>query len=111
VEPAGALVQVAPAGPPKGVSPRPAGSHHVFTQGARPDLPLVNLPSDWSDDDGIFVARVPALGPGGMAHVKTQGEATQEAKAVAALLLDVLREDRKPIPPEDASPCPVRPST
>ncbi len=60
--------------------------------------------TEWSDDDGVFVSRVPALGPGCAAHGKTEGEATEEAKAAALLMLDVLREDRRPIPPEDASP-------
>lgn len=60
--------------------------------------------TEWSDDDGGFVARVPALGPGCAAHGKSEGEATKEAKAAASLMLEVLREDRRPIPPEDASP-------
>ena len=60
--------------------------------------------TEWSDDDGVFVARVPALGPGCVAHGKTEGEATKEAKTAATLMLDVLREDRKALPPEDASP-------
>lgn len=60
--------------------------------------------TEWSDDDRVYVARVPALGPGCMAHGKSEGEAAKEAKAAAALMLEVLREDRKPAPPEDASP-------
>lgn len=60
--------------------------------------------TEWSDDDGVFVARVPALGPGCIAHGKTEGEATKEAKAAASLMLELMREDRKAAPPEDASP-------
>ena len=60
--------------------------------------------TEWSDDGSVFVARVPALGPGCAAHGKTEGEAAKEAKTAAALILEVLREDRRPIPPEDASP-------
>lgn len=60
--------------------------------------------TEWSDDDGVFVARVPALGPGCMAHGKIEGEAAKEAKAAASLMLEVMRDQRKAPPPEDASP-------
>ncbi len=59
------------------------------------------IATEWSDDDEIFVARVPALGPGCMAHGKTEGEATEAARGASALILKVLREDRKLIPEED----------
>jgi antitoxin HicB len=57
---------------------------------------------EWSDEDRAFVARVPAL-PGCIAHGASAERATQEAERAAALMLDVLREDRHPAPPEDAA--------
>jgi antitoxin HicB len=58
---------------------------------------------EWSEEDQAFVARVPAL-PGCSAHGATAEKATHEAEQAAALMLDVLREDKRPLPPEDASP-------
>ena len=57
---------------------------------------------EWSDDDQAFVARVPAL-PGCAAHGATAEKATREAERAAARMLDVLREDGRPLPPEDSS--------
>jgi len=56
---------------------------------------------EWSEEDQVYIARVPAL-PGCIAHGETAEKATHEAERAAALMLDVLREDRKPLPPEDA---------
>jgi antitoxin HicB len=56
---------------------------------------------EWSDEDRAFVARVPAL-PGCTAHGASAEEATREAEHMAALALEVLREDRRSVPPEDA---------
>jgi antitoxin HicB len=56
---------------------------------------------EWSDEDQAFLARVPAL-PGCIAHGETAEKATHEAERAAELMLDVLREDRKTLPPEDA---------
>ncbi|MGQ0570111.1 MAG: toxin-antitoxin system HicB family antitoxin, partial [Armatimonadota bacterium] len=55
---------------------------------------------EWSDEDGVFVARVPAL-PGCAAHGKTTDEAAREARRAAEAMLAVLREDGDPPPPED----------
>lgn len=48
--------------------------------------------TEWSDDDGVFVARVPALGPGCIAHGKTKGQAAKEARMAASLLLQESRD-------------------
>lgn len=69
-----------------------------------PEAFRYRIVTEWSDDDGAFIARVPALGPGCMAHGKTEGEAAREAKAAASLMLEVMRDERKAPPPEDASP-------
>lgn len=55
---------------------------------------------EWSDEDRVFVARVPAL-PGCAAHGKTAEQATREARRAAEAILAVLREDGDPPPPED----------
>ena len=60
--------------------------------------------TEWSDEDGAFVARVPALGAGCMAHGMTEGDATKEARKAAQLMLEVWAEDRRSPPPQDASP-------
>jgi antitoxin HicB len=57
--------------------------------------------TEWSDEDQAFIARVPAF-PGCIAHGKTAEQATHEAEHAAKLMLDVLREDKKAPPPEDA---------
>jgi antitoxin HicB len=57
---------------------------------------------EWSDEDQAFVARVPVL-PGCAAHGATAEKATHEAERAAALMLEVLREDGRALPPEDAS--------
>lgn len=56
---------------------------------------------EWSGEDGVFVARVPAL-PGCSAHGATPEAATREARRAADAMLDVLREDHSPLPPSDA---------
>jgi predicted RNase H-like HicB family nuclease len=60
--------------------------------------------TEWSDEDRAFVARVPALGPGCMAHGETEGEAAKEARKAAQLMLEVIADEGKAAPPEDASP-------
>jgi len=55
---------------------------------------------EWSDEDQVYVARVPAL-PGCMAHGPTAEKATHEAERAAAIMLDVLSEDGKAAPPPD----------
>lgn len=57
---------------------------------------------EWSDEDRVFVARVPAL-PGCAAHGPTAEAAAREARRAAAAMLAVLREDNDPPPPEDAT--------
>lgn len=69
-----------------------------------PEAFRYRIVTEWSDEDGVFIARVPALGPGCVAHGKTEGEAAKEAKAAASLMLEVMRDERKAPPPEDASP-------
>jgi antitoxin HicB len=56
---------------------------------------------EWSDEDQTFIARVPAL-PGCLAHGPSAEKATHEAEVAAGLILDVMREDGKQLPPEDA---------
>ena len=58
---------------------------------------------EWSDEDQVYVARVPAL-PGCMAHGPTAEKATHEAERAAAIMLDVLSEDGKASPAEDPPP-------
>ncbi len=57
---------------------------------------------EWSDEDAAFVARVPAL-PGCAAHGKTAEGAARQARRAAEAMLEVLREDGDPLPPEDAA--------
>jgi predicted RNase H-like HicB family nuclease len=52
----------------------------------------------WSDEDECFVASVPALGAKGHGH--SPGEAVDQAFVGAEGILDVLKADGKPIPPE-----------
>jgi antitoxin HicB len=42
--------------------------------------------------------------PGCAAHGATAEKATHEAERAAALMLEVMLEDGRPLPPEDASP-------
>jgi antitoxin HicB len=57
---------------------------------------------EWSDEDAAFLGRVPAL-PGCVAHGRTQEVAAREARRAAEAMLDVLREDGRPLPPEDVA--------
>jgi len=57
---------------------------------------------EWSDEDKSFVARVPALA-GCAAHGNTADEAAREARRAAEAILDVMREDGDPSPPEDVT--------
>jgi antitoxin HicB len=58
--------------------------------------------TEWSDEDQVFVARVPVL-PGCAAHGATAEKATLEAERAGAAILEVMREDGRPPPPEDTS--------
>jgi antitoxin HicB len=58
--------------------------------------------TEWSEEDQAFVARVPVL-PGCAAHGATAEKATHEAERAAALMLEVMLEDGRSLPPEDAS--------
>ncbi|HVT07871.1 MAG TPA: type II toxin-antitoxin system HicB family antitoxin [Polyangia bacterium] len=55
---------------------------------------------EWSDEDQVFIARVPAL-PGCLAHGATAEKAAHEAEVAAGLILDVMKEDGKGAPPVD----------
>ena len=57
---------------------------------------------EWSDEDRVFVARVPALS-GCAAHGPTAEAAAREARRAAEAMLAVLRNDNDPPPPEDAT--------
>jgi predicted RNase H-like HicB family nuclease len=57
---------------------------------------------EWSDEDKVFIARVPAL-PGCMAHGPTAEKATHEVRVAADAMLSVLKEDGDPAPPEDTT--------
>lgn len=57
--------------------------------------------TEWSADDAAFVGRVPAFGPGCVAHGETEADAAEGATAVALLMLDSLRDEGKPSPRED----------
>src|SRR5438132_81358 len=57
---------------------------------------------EWSAEDGVFVARVPAF-PGCAAHGDSPEKAAREGRRAASLMIDVLREDGDPLPPEDAT--------
>jgi len=56
---------------------------------------------EWSDEDGAFIARVPAL-PGCAAHGGTADDAAREARHAAEAILRVLLEDGDKPPPEDS---------
>ncbi len=58
--------------------------------------------TEWSDEDQSFVGRVPAL-PGCVAHGNSVAKATREVERAAELMLEVMAEDRRSIPPEDVS--------
>jgi len=57
---------------------------------------------EWSDEDGSFVARVPAL-PGCAAHGSMTDQATSEAIVAARGIIDSMRAHGDPIPlPDEA---------
>jgi antitoxin HicB len=58
--------------------------------------------TEWSEEDQVFVARVPAL-PGCSAHGDSPERAAKEARIAAEAILDVMHEDGDPIPAPDAS--------
>ena len=58
--------------------------------------------TEWSDEDQVFVSRVPALGKCA-AHGNTPERAAKEARIAAGLILESLAEHGDPIPPPDAS--------
>lgn len=51
--------------------------------------------TDWSDVDGCFVARVPAL-PNLAAHGATAAKAAAEAQKAAEMMIEVLGDDAPP---------------
>ena len=51
----------------------------------------------WSDEDGVFVARIPQM-PYAGAHGDTHEEALAEAKEAIRLYLETARELGKPMP-------------
>ncbi|MEN9800467.1 MAG: hypothetical protein RL653_4164 [Pseudomonadota bacterium] len=57
--------------------------------------------TEWSEEDSVFVARVPALGAAG--HGPSPEKASREARKAAEGMLEVLREDGEDIPEPDTS--------
>jgi antitoxin HicB len=57
---------------------------------------------EWSDDDQLYIARVPAF-PGLAAHGDTAQDAAHEAQVAAEGMLEVLAEDGEAPPPSDTS--------
>jgi len=55
---------------------------------------------EWSDEDGAFIARVPALA-GCAAHGRTPEQATREAVVAARGIIDSMRAHGDRIPPQD----------
>ena len=53
------------------------------------------------NDDGRFTAEVPSL-PGCVSEGETRDETLKNIGEAAELWLDVLRQDRLPLPPEDS---------
>ena len=58
--------------------------------------------TEWSEEDQVFVARVPAL-PGCSAHGDSPDRATKEARIAATAILEVMAEHGDPIPAPDAA--------
>lgn len=56
--------------------------------------------SEWSDEDDVFVARVPAL-PGCAAHGDTVEDAEREVRIAAQGILDVMAEHGDAVPTPD----------
>lgn len=60
---------------------------------------------EWSDEDEAFLGRVPALAgvvSQPLAHGDTMEDAIGNTLHAALLALETLREEKRPIPPEDA---------
>src|SRR4051812_10906224 len=57
---------------------------------------------EWSAEDGAYVARVPALGPGIAADGPTPADAAREITQVAEAVIEDMRADGEPLPPEDS---------
>ena len=57
---------------------------------------------EWSGEDELFIARVPAL-PGCAAHGRTAEGAVREATVAARSILASLRAHGAPTPPEDVT--------
>ena len=55
----------------------------------------------WSEDDGVFLAEVPAL-PGCMAHGDSQESALTNCQAAIGLWIDTARDLGRTIPKPDA---------
>lgn len=57
---------------------------------------------EWSEEDSVFVARVPALA-GCAAHGETEADAAAEARVAADAILDVMRESGRALPEAETS--------
>lgn len=64
---------------------------------ASPPASHYPLVVQWSDEDGVFVVKVPDL-PGCMAHGDSPEAAVREAQVAIQLWLDTCREFGDPIP-------------
>src|SRR5438552_1073827 len=58
--------------------------------------------TEWSDEDRVFVSRVPAL-PGCAAHGDTPEEAAKEARFAAENILDIMKKQHSKVPAEDVA--------
>lgn len=59
--------------------------------------------TEWSTEDEVYVARVPALGVGCAAHGDTAEDAATEVRSAAQAMLEVLREQGRPEPAPDSA--------
>ena len=57
--------------------------------------------TEWSQEDEVFIARVPAVGAQG--HCPSPEKAAREARLAADAMLEVLREEGEPVPEPDTS--------
>jgi len=55
----------------------------------------------WSDEDQVYIARVPALGSGCAAHGSTPAKAAKEIEIVVGMFLENMAERGNPIPASD----------
>ncbi len=71
---------------------------HSNMEHRREDYRIV---TEWSTEDGAFVSRVPAFGPGCAAHGDSAEEAEREARIAVAGILEVMAEHGDPAPATD----------